>query len=85
MISQMFHKDDESNFRNGGAGTTQIGYTNRNAQRCDGHRGLASNDHGQKAYKVTCLKCSNEYGANGTDIWLRRCPACEGGKPGIAF
>ena len=28
-------------FQNGSAPTTQIGYVNRNNQRCEGHRGLA--------------------------------------------
>ena len=85
MLDRMFPEVEEPEYRSGGTGTTQIGYQNRNDQRCDGHRGMPGNDHGQKAYRLTCLKCGNEYGANGTDIFQRRCPNCQGGEAGIEF
>lgn len=30
---------------------------------------------------LECLKCGHKYYANGTDIWLRKCPKCQGGRP----
>lgn len=71
----------------GNTKTTQIGYINRNQQQCAGHRGIAGTDHDQRAYRMECLKplCGHVYGANGTDVFQRRCPKCGGGKPGIAF
>jgi L-fuconolactonase len=39
-------------FRNGTGQTTQIGFINRNEQRCDGHRGIAGTDHGALARGV---------------------------------
>lgn len=72
-------------FTSGGTSTTAIGYVNRNRQRCHGHRGRSGNDHGQRAYKVECLLCGHTYGVNGTDLFQRRCPNCQGGKAGIPF
>ena len=71
----------------GNTETTQIGYVNRNNQRCTGHRGVSGTDHGQYAYRLECLNlnCGCIYGANGTDVFQRKCPRCGGGRPGIAF
>jgi hypothetical protein len=38
-------------FQNGAGTTTQIGYVNRNDQRCEGHRGVDGTDHGALAEK----------------------------------
>jgi rRNA maturation endonuclease Nob1 len=65
--------------------TTKIGYVNRNRQRCTGHRGRPGNDHLQRAYKLECLDCGHAYGANGSDIFHRRCPSCQGGADGIPY
>jgi hypothetical protein len=74
-------------FKNGSTETTRIGYINRNDQECLGTRGVAGTDHGQRSYRMLCLneRCGNVYGANGTDVHLRKCPRCQGGKPGIEF
>ncbi|TAH51076.1 MAG: hypothetical protein EYC67_02125 [Betaproteobacteria bacterium] len=72
-------------FQAGQSPTTAIGYVNRNRQRCDGHRGLAGNDHAQRAYALYCLDCGHTYGANGSDIFQRRCPNCQRGAPGIPY
>jgi hypothetical protein len=74
-------------FQNGAGMTTQIGYLNRNNQRCMGHRGVAGTDHGATAYKMVCQepRCGHVYGANGTDVFQRKCPRCQGGQPGIPF
>ena len=67
--------------------TTQIGYVNRNNQKVHGTRGVAGNDNLQYAYKMECMVdgSGHIYGANGTDIFQRKCPRCQGGKPGIEF
>jgi hypothetical protein len=74
-------------FRSGGTETTQMGYVNRNGQRCDGHRGTQGTDHLQHAYRITCTAegCGAVYGANGSDVFQRRCPRHQGGAPGIEF
>jgi hypothetical protein len=39
----------------------------------------------QYVYVLQCSICGYEYGANGSDIHLRRCPSCQGGQPGLAY
>lgn len=78
-------ESEMSEFRNGTTETTQIGYVNRNKQRCAGHRGVAGTDHGQVAYRMECLDCGHVYGANGSDVFQRKCPKCDGGRAGIPF
>ncbi len=72
-------------WKSGNTETTQIGFINRNQQKNLGHRGIAGNDHMQLAYGLACQHCGHEYGANGTDIHLRKCPNCQGGTPGIEY
>jgi hypothetical protein len=74
-------------FTSGHATTTKIGYINRNRQRCDGTRGVPGTDHYQRAYRMQCLapKCGHVYGANGSDIFHRRCPNCQTGALGIPY
>lgn len=67
------------------AGTTAIGYRNRNGQIVVRGTQLPGNDHLQRIYVLRCEKCSTEYGANGSDIFLRRCPHCDGGRPGLDY
>jgi hypothetical protein len=80
-------QSNESALRSGSGTSTQTGYTNANNQRCDGHRGIAGTDHGQLSYGMVCLvnDCGHVYGANGSDIFERKCPVCQGGKPGIPY
>ncbi|WP_407334297.1 hypothetical protein [Enterovibrio sp. 27052020O] len=77
----------ETEFKSGTRPTTVIGYLNRNNQKNLGTRGVAGNDHMQVAYKMACEQdgCEAVYGANGSDIFQRKCPRCQGGKPGISF
>lgn len=72
-------------FSNGSTETTQIGYVNRNNQRCCGHAGKRGTDHLQLAYKMECLNrdCGHIYWANGSDVFQRRCPECQGGTIGL--
>ena len=65
--------------------TTTPGYVNRNNQIVVRATGLSGTDHGQYVYVLRCSKCQTEYGANGSDIFQRLCPNCQGGRPGLAF
>ena len=67
--------------------TTQIGYMNRNNQEVLGTCGVRGNDHGQYAYKIICREgeCDHVYGANGSDIFQRKCPKCQTGQEGIEY
>ena len=67
------------------AGTTTPGYRNRNGQTVIRDTGLPGTDHNQRIYELECGKCGHRYGANGSDIWQRRCPCCDGGRPGLDF
>ncbi len=71
--------------RSKGATTTQVGYVNRNGQEVIRPTGNAGTDHGQYVYVLRCRGCGHEYGANGSDIFQRRCPNHGGGAPGLAF
>jgi hypothetical protein len=65
-------------------GTTTIpGFVNRNKQKVIEATGLASSTHpNQRIYHMKCEKCGLEYGANGADIHLRRCPNHDNGTKG---
>ena len=64
--------------------TTIPGYINGNRQRVVRATELSGTDHLQRIYVMHCEHCGTEYGANGTDIFQRLCPACQGGRPGLA-
>jgi hypothetical protein len=34
-------------------------------------------------YGLGCSRCGEVYGANGSDIHLRKYPSCQGGSPGL--
>jgi len=74
-------------WKSGNTKTTKIGYVNRNNQKVLGTRGVKGTDHGQYSYKVKCQgeECGFEYGANGSDLFQRKCPRCQGGNPGIDY
>lgn len=61
--------------------TTDAGYMNRNNQVNKGKTNMRGTDHGQWFYQMECQRCGFEYLANGTDIWQRKCPKCQGGRP----
>jgi len=71
--------------RSGGKATTEPGYVSKNNQEVLRKTDLAGNHHNQVVYVLRCKTCGHEYGANGADIWLRRCPSCDGGAPGLDF
>jgi len=65
--------------------TTKPGFINRNGQSVVRPTGLRGTDHLQYVFVLKCTHCDLEYGANGSDIHERRCPNCQGGRPGLAF
>ena len=81
------YKSEFTLWKSGSTKTTKIGFINRNNQRNNGTRGVTGTDYGQVAYKMSCLNhgCNHVYGANGTDVFQRKCPNCQGGNPGINF
>ena len=66
-------------------GTTDIGYVNKNRQKVLRRTGEPGTDHNQITYVLQCGDCGHEYGANGSDIWQRRCPCHDIGKPGLRY
>lgn len=66
-------------------GTTAEGFVNRNGQRVVRATGLPGTDHGQRIYVLACSSCDFEYGANGSDIFQRKCPRCQRGAPGLEY
>lgn len=66
-------------------GTTSPGYVNRNGQTVVRATDTPGNDHLQKVYVLRCGECGHEYGANGSDLWQRRCPKHDRGAPGLSY
>jgi len=73
--------------KSGATKTTSIDYINRNNQKVLGTNGREGTDHNQLSYKLKCLNvsCGYVYGANGSDLFQRKCPRCQGGRPSIEF
>ena len=63
--------------------TTKTGYVNKNKQRVICQTNQRGTDYGQYVYALSCGECGHEYGANGSDIWQKLCPKCQGGEPGF--
>lgn len=61
--------------------STDTGFTNNNNQINKGRTGEIGSDHMQWFYAMRCGYCNFEYTANGSDIWERKCPKCQGGRP----
>ncbi len=59
--------------------TTDVGYLNRNNQRNMGRTQAEGTDHMQYLYTMRCENCDHEYFANGSDIFQKKCPKCQGG------
>ncbi len=63
--------------------TTVPGYRNANKQVVIRDTGFASESFpGQRVYEMRCGACDFRYGANGTDVFKRLCPKCQGGAAG---
>jgi hypothetical protein len=65
--------------------STTPGFTNPHGQTVVRRTETPGTDHLQWVYVLRCGSCGSEYGANGSDCWQRRCPSCQGGKPGLRF
>jgi hypothetical protein len=65
--------------------TTEPGFVNLNGQVTIRNTGLPGTDHNQYVYQIACSHCGETYGANGTDIFERKCPRCQQGKAGISL
>jgi hypothetical protein len=64
------------------AKSTRLGYVNRNGQEVLRKTSLPGNGHNQRIYALRCELDGYVYGANGADIFERKCPK-QGGKPGL--
>jgi len=60
--------------------STEVGYINKNNQRNNGKTDIPGSGNGQWFYDMECLDCGHKYHANGHDVWLRKCPKCQGGR-----
>ncbi len=68
-----------------GGKTTKASYVNKNGQEVLHATDLPGNDHSQVIHVLRCGNCGHRYGANGSDIWQRKCLDCGGGATGLAF
>ncbi|MGB5872846.1 MAG: hypothetical protein WBH56_03935, partial [Bacteroidota bacterium] len=62
----------------------QIGNLNKNWQMVIERTDLPGTDKYAKVSVLECRRCGLEYGANGQDVWERKCPSCDKGRPGLA-
>ena len=60
--------------------STDVGYINKNNQQNNGRKCKSDNHYNQWFYEMECLDCGHKYYANGSDIWLRKCPQCQSAK-----
>jgi len=70
--------------------TTAPGYKNRNRQVVIRKTEQKGTDHNQYVHVLECRnpeqpKCRHRYGANGSDIFQRKCPECQGGENGLTI
>ncbi len=65
--------------------TTRRGYVNKNGQVVIRNTRLPGSERGQTVYQLGCSVCGHVYGANGSDIHLRRCPMHDRGAPGLPY
>ena len=61
--------------------TTKTGYVNKHGQANLGSTGRPGH-HNQTVYRMKCRACGYVYGANGADIFQKKCPKCQGGAAG---
>lgn len=65
--------------------STVEGYMNGKGQQVVRRTDRPGTDHLQVVYVLRCTECGHIYGANGSDIHLRRCPECQAGRPGLPY
>jgi hypothetical protein len=71
--------------KRGVGSTTRRGYVNRNGQVVIRNTRLPGSERGQTVYQLGCSVCGHVYGANGSEIHVRRCPMHDRGAPGLPF
>lgn len=64
----------------GKAQTTQPGYVNKHGQKNIGKTDRPGTDNLQWFYQMECSKCGYRYLSNGSTIYEKKCPKCQGGK-----
>jgi hypothetical protein len=62
---------------------TQIGYRNAHGQTVTRKTDRFGTAPLQRVYAMSCTHCGHEYGANGCDTHICRCPTCQNRSPGI--
>lgn len=65
--------------------TTEPGFANPHGQITIRKTGTPGTDHNQYVYQLACSHCGHVYGANGSDIFERKCPNCQGGRTGLVL
>ncbi len=63
--------------------STRTGFVNPKGQVVIRNTGLRGTDRGQSVYQLACSVCGHVYGSNGSDIFERRCPMHDHGRPGL--
>jgi hypothetical protein len=63
----------------------EVGYRNGSQQTVVRTTGLQRRGEGETVFVLRCGYCEHQYGANGSDIDLRRCPVYQGGAPGLHY
>lgn len=63
--------------------TTRPGSKNRTSQIVMCETMEPGSDHGQFIYALRCRHCGLQYGANGSTMFERKCPGCQGVLPGL--
>jgi predicted RNA binding protein YcfA (HicA-like mRNA interferase family) len=69
--------------KSAGQRLAEIGDENPNGQVFARETDEPGTDHNQYIWELLCKHCGQRYGANGSDFHHRKCPACQGGAPGI--
>lgn len=62
---------------------TEIGYRNVHGQTVARKTDRFGTAPFQRVYVMHCERCGHEYGANGCDTHICRCPACQNGSPAV--
>ena len=63
--------------------STTPGFRNKNGQEVIANTGFPSDTFpGQTIYRMRCVHCAYEYGSNGCDIHVRKCPRHQDGAKG---
>ena len=59
------------------------GNLNRNQQLLVAQTAWQGSDERQTLWIAQCMPCDHMYGVNASEFFQRKCPACQGGPPGL--